>query len=91
MRYCEVLGSVTQTIHHPDYDGHKLMVCQPLDHTQSATGTSFLAVDTVQAGPGDRVLVLMEGNGIRQILGKQKLPIQSLIVAVVDQVDTPPA
>ena len=86
MRYCEVLGNVVQTMHHPAYDGQKLMVCQPLDETGKATGNSFLAVDNVQAGPGDRVLVLMEGNGIRQVFGGVKqLPIQSLIVAIVDQ------
>jgi len=84
MRFCEVLGSVTQTIRHPTYDGHKLMVVQPLDEQQKATGNSFLAVDVVQAGPGDKVLVLMEGNGIRQILGIKQLPIQSLIVGIVD-------
>ncbi|MEW5848554.1 MAG: EutN/CcmL family microcompartment protein [Myxococcota bacterium] len=84
MRYCEVLGSVTQTIHHPDYDGQKLLVVQPLDEQSKPTGNSFLAVDNVQAGPGDRVLVLMEGNGIRQIFGKKQLPIQSLIVGIVD-------
>ena len=87
MRFCKVLGSVTQTIHHPAYDGHKLMVCQPLDEKQAPMGNSFLAVDVVQAGPGDNVLVLMEGNGIRQLLGAKQLPIQSLIVAVVDQAD----
>jgi microcompartment protein CcmK/EutM len=84
MRFARVLGSVTQTIHHPAYDGHKLMVCQPLDEHKKPTGHSFLAVDTVQAGPGDDVIVLFEGNGIRQILGAKQLPIQTLIVGIVD-------
>lgn len=49
---------------------------------------SFLAVDTVQAGPGDRVLVMREGNGVRQILGiGSQVPIRSLIVGIVDDVD----
>ena len=85
MRYCEVLGNVVQTMHHPAYDGQKLMVCQPLDEHSKAVGNSFLAVDHAQAGPGDRVLVLMEGIRIRQIFGAKQLPIQSLIVAIVDQ------
>lgn len=87
MRLCQVLGSVTQTAHHPAYDGRTLLVCQPLDDGGKATGNSFLAVDHAQAGAGDRVLVLMEGNGIRQILGAKQLPIQSLIVGVVDHVE----
>ncbi len=84
MRFARVLGSVTQTIHHPGYDGQKLMVCQPLDEQRKPSGPSFLAVDTVQAGPGDDVIVLFEGNGIRQIFGVKQLPIQSLIVGIVD-------
>ena len=84
MRFARVLGSVTQTIHHPAYDGQKLMVCQPLDEHHKPTGNSFLAVDTVQAGPGDDVIVLFEGNGIRQIFGVKQLPIQSVIVGIVD-------
>lgn len=87
MRLGRVLGSVTQTIHHPAYDGHKLMVVQPVDAEGRDTGASFLAVDVVQAGPGDRVLVLNEGNGIRQILGAKQLPIQSLIVGIVDHAE----
>ena len=39
------------------------------------------------AQPGDRVLVLTEGNGVRQILRQQQVPIRSLIVGVVDLVD----
>ena len=40
---------------------------------------------------GDRVLVLKEGNGVRQILGctGQLLPILELIVGIVDEVDVP--
>ena len=93
MRLCRVLGNVVATAHHPSNDGHKLMVVEPIegDARAAATGPSFLAIDTVQAGPGDRVLVLTEGTGVRQILGFQKtddVPIRSLIVGVVDAVDT---
>lgn len=87
MRFARVLGSVTQTMHHPAYDGQKLMVCQPLDEHQKDTGHAFLAVDSVQAGPGDTVIVLNEGNGIRQIFGVKQLPIQSLIVGIVDHAE----
>ena len=53
-------------------------------------GPSFLAVDQVQAGPGDRVIVMSEGNGVRQILkiGDQ-VPIRSVIVGIVDALDAP--
>ena len=83
MKLCRVIGNVVSTVKHPTYEGQRLLVVQP-EHG----GASFLAVDSVQAGPGDRVLVMAEGNGVRQILqmGSQ-VPIRSLIVGIVDEVD----
>ena len=83
----KVMGTVVSTIKHPEYEGYKLYVIQPLNARQSPTGETFLAVDTVQSGVGDTVLVMREGNGVRQILGKDILPIRSLVVGVVDEVD----
>jgi microcompartment protein CcmK/EutM len=83
MKLCRVLGSVVASAHHPVYDGQKLMVVQPVDG-----GDSFLAVDRVQAGAGDTVLVNQEGNGARQLLKLgQQVPIRSLIVAIVDEIE----
>lgn len=82
-----VIGTVTATAKHPTYVGHKLMVVQPTDEFGSDTGDAILAVDTVQAGVGDRVLLLREGNGVRQILREKVLPIRTLIVGIVDAVD----
>lgn len=90
MILARVLGNVVATAHHPSYDGHKLMVYQPVDECGRALGTSALAVDRVQAGPGDTVLVMREGNGVRQILQCGEPPIRSIIVAIVDEVDTSP-
>lgn len=90
MKLARVLGSVTSTIKHPSYLGQKLMVVVPIDDRDQPIGPSYLAVDRVQAGPGDVVLVLTEGNGARQIFGLPKtadLPIRSVIVGVVDSVE----
>ncbi|MCO4762682.1 MAG: EutN/CcmL family microcompartment protein [Myxococcales bacterium] len=77
---------VVSTIKHPELAALALFVVQPILPDGSATGATFLAVDHAQAGPGDTVLVLREGGGIRQVLGRPKSPIRSLIVAVVDDV-----
>jgi len=69
------------------YTGHKVMIVQPIDARGRDTGESFVAVDLVQAGPGDRVLVMQEGNGVRQILKVEKLPIRSVIIGIVDHVE----
>lgn len=87
MLLCKVLGTVVATEHHPAFDARKMMVVQPLDEHRAPLGKSFLAVDhTSSAGKGDTVLVMREGNGVRQILGDKTLPIRSLIVGVVDAV-----
>jgi ethanolamine utilization protein EutN len=87
MNLCRVLGNVVATAHHPSFDGRKLMIVQPLDEHGGNQGDSFLAVDMMQSGPGDLVLVNREGNGNRQLLkmGAQ-VPIRSLIVGIVDEV-----
>ena len=90
MVLCQVLGTVTATEKHPAFTARRMMVVQPLDEAQQPAGKSFLAVDeSSQAGPGDVVLVMREGNGVRQLLRDKTLPIRSLIVAVVDEVDVP--
>ncbi|MBI3180931.1 MAG: EutN/CcmL family microcompartment protein [Myxococcales bacterium] len=88
MTLCKVLGTVVATYKHPAFHGRKLLVVQPLDQQQRPSGTSFIAVDhTSCAGKGDTVLVMREGNGVRQVLGDKMLPIRSLVVGVVDRVD----
>ncbi len=89
MKLCKVIGTVVASAKHPAFVGHKLLVCQPVDGDGVKAGDSFLAVDHVQAGVGDTVMVNQEGNGSRQLLGAVdgKLPIRSVIVGVVDQVD----
>lgn len=87
MILAKVLGSVTATEKHQAFEGRKLLVVQPLDEQRREVGKSFLAVDNLSsAGPGDTVLVLREGGGVRQLLADKTLPIRSLIVGVVDEV-----
>lgn len=97
MILARVLGPVVMTVKHPAYQGEKLLAVQPLDEAGKPAGAPILAVDRAQAGVGDRVLVLREGNGIRQIVGRERgvpvdeavkmsLPIRSMIVGVVDEV-----
>ena len=87
MVLAEVLGSVVSTIHHPAYDGRRIMLCQPLKPTGEKAGAQLIALDRVDSGPGDRVLILREGTGVRQLFGETAFPVRSTIVAVVDSVD----
>ncbi len=88
MKICRVLGNITATVKHPAFAGQRLMIVQPLDEKGSDAGDSFVAIDRVQSGPGDKVIVLTEGNGVRQILKMgDVVPIRSAIVGIVDAVD----
>jgi microcompartment protein CcmK/EutM len=90
MRCCRVIGPLWAAVKHPAYAGRSLFVVQPLDERGKDTGASFVAVDHAQAGVGDKVIVLTEGNGVRQILNQGDIvPIRSVIVGIVDQVDVP--
>jgi ethanolamine utilization protein EutN len=89
VKICRVLGNVVATAKHPAFCGQRLLIVEPVDERGRAVGTSYLAVDQAQAGPGDVVLVMSEGSGVRQILdiGTQ-VPIRSLIVGIVDRIDS---
>jgi microcompartment protein CcmK/EutM len=88
MKVCKVVGNVVSTCKHPSFEGKRLLVVQPLDENGKDQGQSFLAVDRAQAGPGDTVLVMREGTGVRQILeAGPQTPIRSLIVGIVDHVE----
>ena len=87
MILADVVGTITATVKHPVYHGRALMVLQPVDETGNDLGEEILAVDTVQAGVGDRVLALREGNGVGQVLGTGRVAIRSIIVGIVDEVE----
>lgn len=102
MLIAEVVGTVVMTVKHPAFAGEKLLAVQPLDEKGHAQGSVILAIDRAQAGPGDRVLVLREGSGVRQIVGREQgkgvdeavkmdWPVRSMIVGVIDAVDVPAA
>jgi ethanolamine utilization protein EutN len=89
MRACRVVGPMWAAVKHPAYAGRTLFVVQPIDEHGKDVGHSFVAIDHAQAGIGDRVIVLTEGNGVRQILQMGDIvPIRSMIVGIVDHVET---
>lgn len=82
-----VTGTVVATIKHEAFYGRKLLLVDHLDLKGTPTGKYDICVDVVQAGLGDRVLVIDEGNGARQILDREVAPVRAVIVGVVDDVE----
>lgn len=88
MILARVKGNVVASYQYPCFDGQKIMIVQPIDANGNDKGKTFLSCDSVQAGPGDVVLVEQEGNCAREILGSMKDPYHSVIMGIVDKVTT---
>jgi len=80
-------GAIYSTINHPFYDNRRLLVVDRLDSKGRSTGKYLIAVDTVDAGNGEIVLVIDEGNSARQIVDDSNAPIRSIIVGIVDHIN----
>lgn len=85
-----VIGTVVATIKHPVFEGRKLLLVERLTPEGQETDRYDIAVDTVQSGNGDLVLVIDEGNSARQVIHQEEAPIRAVIVGVIDQVDVRP-
>jgi microcompartment protein CcmK/EutM len=82
-----VSGTVVATIKNETYAGRKMLVVDRLDLEGRPTAQYDIAVDMVQAGVGDLVLVLDEGNSARQIVGLEPDgAIRTVIVGIIDRV-----
>jgi len=82
----KVVGNVVSTIKLPVYQGYKILIVQPLNDKEEPKGESVLALDTVQAGVGDTVLVIDEGNSSRLIMNNSTAPVRTMIVGIVDTI-----
>lgn len=87
MFLARVLGNVVATVKHPRLAAQKLLWIRRMSPDGALSGPALVALDSVDAGPGDPVLVLDEGNGAAQILARPRGPVRTIIVGVVDAVD----
>lgn len=87
MTLARVTGMVVATAKIEVLRGTKLMLVCPISPEGEIIGKQFIAVDTVQAGVGDDVLVIDEGGSAGIILGMSSQPVRTVITAIVDRVD----
>ena len=86
MQIARVVGTLVSTVKHPALAGKRLLVVQPCDPGGRPQGKAAMAVDTVDAGVGDWVLVLDEGASASGVLGNPRGPVRTLVVGVIDGV-----
>ncbi|MBW7887114.1 MAG: EutN/CcmL family microcompartment protein [Bacteroidetes bacterium] len=89
MILCKVTGAIVSTQKNQTLKEHKLLNVQPIDLDGTFIGKDILALDTVDAGVGDTVLIIQEGAGAQQILKRKDIPVHTVIVAVVDGMNIP--
>lgn len=81
-----VVGDVVASQKHPSHEARKILVVQPLQLDGSNRGDPILALDAVDAGVGDQVLVVQEGFSAMTSVGRPSSPIDMAIVGVIDTV-----
>lgn len=82
-----VIGDVTASHKHASHEGQKLLLVQPLHLDGSKRGDAVIAVDAVDAGPGDKVLLVTEGFSAMTSVGRPESPIDMAVIGFVDRVD----
>ncbi len=82
-----VIGDIVATQKAPSHRGRKLLLVQPLNLDGSDRGDAVIALDSVDAGEGDRVLLSTEGFSAMTSVGRPNSPIDSAVIGVIDSVE----
>ena len=86
MQIARVVGSTVATIKDEKLVGRKLLVVREADERGNAVGKPYVAVDTVDAGSGDLVLIAA-GSSARQTTITKDTPVDAVIMAIIDTLE----
>ena len=92
MQLGRVIGTLVSTQKHRKLEGAKLLLVQPLTPAGEVRGTPVLTIDSVGAGVGEQVLIVIEGRAAGDALRRKAAPVDAAIIGIVDRVtlnDTP--
>jgi ethanolamine utilization protein EutN len=87
MQIARVVGTVVATQKNRKLQGAKLLLVQPLALDDAPRGTALLAIDSVGAGVGEKVLIVLEGRAAGDALGRKAAAVDAAIMGIVDRVD----
>ena len=88
MFLAKIKGNVVSTQKNKYLVGHKLLLAHEIDFDGNFTGNKdVIALDLVNAGIGDTVIVVHEGDAVQQILGHENAPVNTMVIAVVDSLE----
>ena len=87
MQIARVIGTVVATQKNRKLTGAKLLLVQPLTLEGEPRGVALVAIDSVGAGVGERVLVVIEGKAAGDALGRKAAAVDAAVIGIVDAVD----
>lgn len=90
MLIARVVGDLVATQKHPSHEGRKILLVQPLNLDGSDRGNALVALDSVDAGIGDRVLVTTDGFSATTAVGRPQSPIDMAVIGFIDRLDLLP-
>lgn len=83
-----VKGNIVSTIKNQFLNGHKLLLVQQIDLLGNLLNKpETIALDLVDAGIGDKVIIVQEGDAVQQMLGHNKAPVNTMIIGVIDNIE----
>ncbi|MGA2269379.1 MAG: EutN/CcmL family microcompartment protein [Bryobacteraceae bacterium] len=85
-----VIGELVATQKHPSHEGRKVLLVQPLNLDGTDRGDAVVALDAVDAGVGDKVLVVTEGFSASMAVGRTQSPIDMTVIGFIDHIDLVP-
>lgn len=90
MFIARVVGDVVSTHRHETLGEKKLQLVRRLGLDGKEEGAEVIALDVIGVGVGERVLVVQEGGAARALFNDKRVPVQAVIVGVVDHLDIAP-
>jgi ethanolamine utilization protein EutN len=90
MLIARVIGELVATQKHRSHEGLKLLLVQPLNLDGSDRGDAVVALDAVDAGVGDRILLSTDGYAASSSVGRPQSPIDMAVIGFIDQVEILP-
>jgi len=81
-----IVGTVVATRKDPRLVSNKLLLARPVDPRGKAEGSYLVAVDTVDAGVGETVLIV-SGSSARMAAGMKDCPVDAAVIGIIDDID----
>jgi microcompartment protein CcmK/EutM len=87
MLIARVVGELVATQKDASHEGRKLLLVQPLNLDGSDRGDAVVALDAVDAGVGDKVLLATEGFSAMTSVGRPNSPIDMSVIGFIDHIE----